>query len=142
MKTQEQIVQRIKQIENRDFFGFETETLIAFLDFEHAKEFLKEGVKADEWKSEALSADSILKTMRDYMDFAWEKANNCRGISAGRSMSHYSAWIWALGDEDKFGNLKDYSHYGKENLIRICQHYGWPSEKWDDGVRVNTDTGE
>lgn len=73
--------------------------------------------------------------MLDYMEFAWDKANNGRGISAMRSMHHYMAWTWMLGDD--LGNLLDYQYYGKDNLVKICKHYGWDHAKWDDGVRRN-----
>ena len=75
--------------------------------------------------------------MKEYMEFAWEKANEFRGLSAMRSMHHYTAWTWLLGDD--FGNLLQYDYYGKDNLIRICEHYGWDHTKWDDGVRSNTE---
>lgn len=79
--------------------------------------------------------ESILNEMLDYMSFAFEKANNFRGISASRSMSHYSAWTWLIGDD--FGNLLDYEYYGKDNLVEICEKYGWDHSQWDDGVRLN-----
>ncbi len=31
----------------------------------------------------------------------------------------------------------DYEFYGKDNLVRICDLYGWDSSQWDDGRRVN-----
>ena len=71
------------------------------------------------------------------MEFAWDKANNCRGISASRSIDHYSVWIWLLGDEDKLSDIRDYEYYGKPQLVEICELYGWDHSKWDDGVRTN-----
>lgn len=68
-----------------------------------------------------------------YMPFAWDKANNGRGFSASRSMSHYQAWIWLAGDD--IGDLSEYDSYGKDNLVKICKHYGWDHSQWDNGVR-------
>lgn len=126
---------RISEVEDRDFFGFERNDLIGTLPFENAKQFLKDGVASESWKPTSRSRESVLAEMLDYMPFAWEKANGGRGISASRSMSHYSAWVWLAGDD--LGDLTEYQYYGKDNLRRICEHYGWDADKWDDGIRVN-----
>ncbi len=136
-RSQADIVSRIEAIKSTDFFGFRTSDLIGFLDFEHAKPYLKPEATAANWTAISSDRNSVLKTMEDYMDFAWEKANDCRGISAGRSMAHYTEWVWMLGDENLFGNLERYEYYGKDNLVKLCQHYGWDHTKWDDGERIN-----
>lgn len=136
-RTQEQIVNRIRRICKEDFFGFETGDLVGFLELEHAKEFLREDYDISNWKPEDSSREAILERMESYMPFAWDKANDCRGLSAGRSMDHYTAWTWMIGDEDVFGDLSDYEFYGKDNLRKICEYYGWDADKWDDGIRTN-----
>jgi len=137
MKTQNEIVAKVEEIKSEDIFGFKTNDLLEFLDFEHAKPYLIEGATEDQWEQGTLARENILKKMEDYMSFAWEKANNCRGISAGRSLAHYTVWIWLIGDEEKFGDLENYNYYGKDNLIKICEEYGWDSDQWDDGKRTN-----
>jgi hypothetical protein len=136
MRTDAEIVARIAEIEKRDFLGFEQNDLIAALTFEAAKPYLIEDATAEQF-GEPVPRDkeSVLKIMLDYMPFAWEKANNGRGISAARSMSHYTSWIWLAGDD--LGNLNNYQFYGKDNLVKICDHYGWDHKQWDDGVREN-----
>lgn len=135
MRTVEEIVARINDREANDWLGFELGDYIDCLPFDAAKPWLKEGVTADEWTEMPRDRDSVLARMLEYMPFAWEKANNGRGLSASRSMSHYTAWAWLVGDD--FGNLQDYEYYGKDNLVRICNHYGWNYAKWDDGERTN-----
>jgi hypothetical protein len=71
------------------------------------------------------------------MDFAWDKANNGRGISANRSIAHYQAWLWLLGVEWCDTLMDDYEFYGKPQLIRICEYLGLDPKQWDDGERVN-----
>lgn len=137
MRTQEEIVAEIERIKKNDFFGFKTGDLIGYLDYEHAKQYLKPEATEEEWKALPSDRESIIKEMESYMDFAWEKANNERGISAGRSMAHYSVWVWMIGDESRFGNLEEYQYYGKDNLRELCEAYGWDANKWDDGFRVN-----
>ena len=138
MRTQNEIVNRIKNRENNDVFGFETGEYISFLDFEHAKPFLKDGVTISEWKPSENIRENILGIMLDYMPFAWEKAKDCRGISAVRSIMHYVAWLWLLDDD--FTIDEDYQYYGKDELRKICAHYGWDADQWDDKIRVNSES--
>jgi hypothetical protein len=138
MRTDEEIIQRIEERRKEDFFGFEISDLIVCLPAEKAKPFLKEGADLTDWSPASRDREAILKQMADYMPFAWDKANNCRGISASRSMSHYTSWIWLIGDD--LGNLDDYEFYGKDNLAKICKHYGWDHTQWDDGIRVNSES--
>lgn len=137
MRTQQEILDKIESVKDSDFFGMLRGFLMEYLDRDHIVPFLAEGVKPEEWEPASQDREAILKEMLDYMPFAWEKANDCRGISAGRSMDHYTAWVWMLGDDDKLGELRDYQFYGKTNLIKICVRYGWDHTKWDDGVRTN-----
>lgn len=124
MRTDQEIIDRINARKEADFFGFEL-----------AKPFLNPDVKGEDWKVQPRDRDSVLKEMLEYMPFAWDKANNCRGLSAGRSMCHYMAWVWLAGDD--LGDLTGYQYYGKDNLVKICDHYGWDSSQWDDGERTN-----
>jgi hypothetical protein len=137
MRTDEEIIARIRNRQEYDDLGWETSELIIRLPFEKAKSFLKPEVTAGEYEVRPRDRDSILKAMLDYMPFAWDKANNCRGISAARSMCHYMAWTWLAGDD--FGDLLDYEFYGKPHLERICEHYGWDWKQWDDGRRRNSE---
>jgi len=62
--------------------------------------------------------------MVDYMEFAWEKANDERGMSAYRSMAHYTSWLWLDGDEYLWKTLEGYTDYGRPQLIEICKYLG------------------
>ena len=43
-RTQEEILNRMKEVEQDDFFGYQRSDLLKYLDFENAKVFLKDGV--------------------------------------------------------------------------------------------------
>lgn len=137
-RTQKEIVQRVKRVIQTDMFGFEVPELIGYLDYEHAKEFLKEGVTEKDWSKDKRLTPK--EQIEDYMWFAWEKANNKRGISAYRSMLHMRAWIW-LDDPEFFNEIdseiEDFEYYGKDVLVKICKHYGLDYTQWDDGKREN-----
>ena len=101
MKEQKEIVDKIKT--SNDFFGFQQEVLVPFLDYENAKEFLKPEVKKVAWKKSQvkLNKETVLEQMKDYMEFAWEKCSGHRGLSASRSLEKMRAWpvkCFHLGD--------------------------------------------
>lgn len=148
LPTQEAIVDRIKVRTPGDPFHFEVGELVNYLEFENAKPFLKPTATKEVWdearKSFPHTKENVLNLMQDYYAFAWEKANNCRGLSAQRSLMHYFAWIFLLGDlefmEEVIDHATDaYSFYGKPILERIGERYGWDWKKLDNGKRVNTD---
>jgi len=134
-RTDDEIISRINVVADRDFFGFEVSDLVVRLEYEKAKQFIPTDVIQKDWEVVSREPADVISMMHDYMPFAWEKANDGRGLSAGRSLSHYSAWIWLAGDD--LGDLLEYEFYGKDKLVLICNHYGWDSSEWDDGVRTN-----
>jgi len=127
MRTQEEVIERINEVD--DFFGFEQRDLIQFLDFEHAQEFFKEEfveqVKQGKEKWETTDAK---KTILEYLPFAYQKAEDERGLSAGRSMKHFRAWIW-FDDPEFFEKvlplIDNYTDYGIPALDAISEHYGF-----------------
>lgn len=138
-KTQKQIVNRINNIKDDDFFGWQTGDLIAYLDFEHAKQFLKDDVTAEQW-ADMMEKRTPKEKIEGYMKFAWDKANNCRGISAGRSLEHMKAWVWLDGEDDLLNIIEaDYDHYGKPHLVAICEHYGYDWKMYDNNEWVNSE---
>ncbi len=142
-RTDAEIVARFEARAKEDMFGFEITELIPFVSsFEAAKPMLNEKATKEDFDKykKPNTREELLKIMLDYMDFAWEKANNFRGLSAGRSIAHYMAWVWLAGDDDLLAELgKGYEYYGKDLLVKICRHYGWDPERWDDHVRKNSE---
>ena len=141
MKTQQQILDRILEIKEEDFFGFETTILLDFLTLESIEKLRGVVVKEDADFSDCVpktpDEETIKAEMRDYMEFAWEKANGFRSLSAGRSIYYYKAWLWLLGEDEFADDLEGYQYYGKDELVRICDYLGLDSNQWDDGVRRN-----
>lgn len=142
MRTEDEIVERIRELRESDVFGFTISELVAYLPFERAREFLEKGATGEDWPNFPTDRDSVVKQMRDYMAFAWEKANNRRGISAWRSLAHMQAWLWMIGEESAAEALSDYDHYGKPQLRAICDHFGWDWRDWDDDSWANAETEE
>ena len=139
-RTQQEILDRIEERKAQDVFGFETNDYIDFLDYEHVQPFLKEGVGKEEWEKVILF--DPLKEIKNYMEFAWDKANNCRSLSSQRSLMHMMAWIWLNGDDDFCFVItdqfeKNYCYYGKPILELICDYYDIDCSELDDGIRTN-----
>ena len=125
-RTQEEIINRINALQTSgdDPFGFERTDLVEWLSFENASPHLKEGISEEEWAEHELKRLPVREQMIDYMPFAWEKANDEKGISAYRSMAHYTSWLWLDGDDYLWTTLKDYDDYGRPQLVDICKYLG------------------
>ena len=140
MRTPAEIKERIQELSQgtADFFGVQRSDLVTFLPFKEAQIYLKEGVTEEEWDWKEPTEENIKKEILDYMPFAWDKANDMRGLSANRSIDHMMGWLWLISDElyQKIAYIP-YEHYGKEKLVAICEHFGWQYQNWDDGVRTN-----
>lgn len=135
-RTAEEIIARIHELEKEgDFFGHQRGDLLDFLTFDDAKQFLRsekhEELRA-QWASSEPLEEVVKKKMQEYMSFAWEKANNERGLSAGRSIEHMQAWLWLLRDpmSEEIPNM-EFAPYGKPILRAICNKFGWDCSQWD-----------
>jgi hypothetical protein len=136
-RTQEEIVARLESCKD-DLFPFESSEYLRALNFEHAQPYLKDSVTATEWDRPEGPATPE-EAMRNYMEFAWEKANDKRGLSAMRAMHRCAAWVWLIGDEKLIKRFEDAPdcYYGKPSLEVICDHFGWDWQQWDNGERTN-----
>lgn len=136
MRTEAEVVARIRERQPQDLLGFEWKLYLEVLSFAAAREFLKDDAQAADWITPKTEAQ-VRQDAIDYLAFAWDKANHCRGISANRSISHYQAWLWLLEVEWADELWDDYEFYGKPQLVRICEYLGVDHLTWDDGKRSN-----
>lgn len=125
MRTQDEIVARIKEVKKNDVFGFSQEVLLGSLDFEHAKPFLTDGVTAEQWTPD-LTDDDVKKEALDYLTFAWGKAEDHRGISASRSVDKMTQFCWLLGHDVKAIDDAEYAQYGCPKLKVAAELLGAP----------------
>ena len=121
-RTQQEIVEHIRYVAGRDVVGWIRDSLLLYLDYEHAKQFLKDDVTEEQWAENYEHRKPIRERMIDYLDFAFEKARNQRGLSAWRSICHYQAWLWLDGDDELWREIEEYSNYGYPQLIEICRY--------------------
>ena len=131
------LYKQVEKVIGDDWMGFEYPMYLNYLDYEHAKTYLENDVTQEKWDSTEKPTDPKTE-MVDYMEFAWQKANGERGISASRSISHYKAWLWLDGNEDLANRLEEeYTYYGKPQLVEICHYLNIDPSKYDDGIRTN-----
>lgn len=143
-RTTEEILAKIREYRGKtlDMFGTRVGDWIEFLAFDDAKEFLKPDATEADWNTQgapfARDAETIKDKMKDYMPFAWGKANDERGLSANRSLHHMEAWLWMIGEEAAMAALfAEYIDYGKPQLRAICEKFGWAWEGWNDGGPIH-----
>lgn len=140
-RTDQEILARIDEVKPTDFFGHQLNDLIPALSFEAAKPFLKdEYIKEgpEEWdKGRAEIAINPGDKIRDYLAFAWDKANNCRGLSAARSIEHFMSWTWLDGKDEITQFIEEYNLYGKPQLVVLSELYGFDWQSHDDGEWKN-----
>ena len=134
MKSVEEIKNKMETGFENDFFGHGVEDLKYALPFEEVKQYLATEVSETEWEEKhRLSTDEKVKEeMLNYLPFAWEKANNERGLSADRSIRHFIAWAWLIDDElcEKLENMykTNYAEYGKPILAYLNEVLGYKSK--------------
>jgi hypothetical protein len=143
MKTEQEILDRIEAIKKDDFFGSQSQELISYLSFDNAKPYLVEGTKAQDWKPRENAPDAIKGEMRGYLSFAWEKANDQRGLSASRSIDHMRAFLWLLGEDTLLERMDTaYEFYGKPCLVLCSELCGFDWRAHDDGCWSNNEGDE
>lgn len=151
MRTQDEIVARIKAAEEDDVFGFSREVLLRSLDFEHARPFLNKDATAHDWDKETqgtpngsifvgplLKEEDIRKTANEYLVFAWGKAQDHRGISAERSVMKLTQYLWLLGMDKAIKYIEEagYAQYGCPKLKVAALALGAPIPTDSDLVRM------
>jgi hypothetical protein len=133
MKTQNEIIERMIFLNHRamiDMFGWQREALLDALDFEHAKPWLVEGTKPEQWPGDG-TEEYVRAVAIDYMDFALSKATGHRGVSANRSIDHYRGWLFALGIDSEI-NWDNWGQYGVGILKQICEKLDIVEVTWSE----------
>lgn len=134
LRTQEEIAAKFDILQKSDnLFNFGPEVLLPYLTFENAKSYLKEEyVKKvesgeEKWEVPGFSIEKVAKDFLEYMEFAWGKAEDERGISASRSIQKLSVWLWLMNQDDLKRLIEDdelYNPYGAPALIAVCDKMG------------------
>ena len=138
MRTTKEIVEHYAEIKDRDLLGFQAEVFLSYLSADEVRPFCKPDADLRTWEPEALTEEVVTDEMGDYMEFAWGKVRDHRGISAGRSVEKMEAWLWLLGRDDLLGAVAGagYENYGAPQLKVICDALGFPVPESDELGRM------
>jgi hypothetical protein len=127
MRSAEEIVKYIEK--NKDPFGVVLDELVPFLPYEHAKSYLNEGVTCAHWERDnCYTKEGVLRDAEEYMEFAWEKAGNHKGLSARRSLIKMLAWMFLLERDDIVEAMDQagFVNFGAPMLAAVCEAMYWP----------------
>lgn len=132
IRTTDEILKKIDEGFKNDFFGFGVSDIIMALPFEHAKQFYrkeflnKPDAEETHEKERLKTKQDVLEKMKDYLLFAYGKAEDQRGLSADRSIQHYIAWTWLIDD----GFYKRLENEYETNYHSYGIHILREIEKW------------
>jgi hypothetical protein len=124
VRSQTEIVERLRVARMDDFFGFKTEVLASFLDAEHAMEFCKPNADLSDW----IVLTDVATAGAEYLAFAFDKAEDHRGISAERSVEKMTEYAWLQGRDDVVKAMDDagYARYGVPKLVAYARAFDLP----------------
>jgi len=129
MKTLEFVIKNYKSetIDSRDL-----DRLVQFVPEDRLKEIGME-LKPEyvgKHKAIAWTKKNILKQLKDDVEFGFEKALNCRGISSSLMAEVVKMWNWVL--EDGLEDFDDYPMYGLPIFKATAIKYGFDNPIGDD----------
>lgn len=124
-RSQDEILSRAQAAD--DMFGWAQEVLLPYLDFEHAKPLLHDGVTAEQYAECADDPTKIGEAAREYHLFALGKIEAERGISAERSVIKLREFAWLMGLDDVVAAMDaaGYSPYGAPKVAAFAAGLGF-----------------
>ena len=124
-RSQDEIFARAQAAD--DMFGWAQEVLLPYLDFEHAKPLLQDGVTAEQYAECANDPTEIGEAAREYHLFALGKIEAERGISAERSVAKLREYAWLMGLDDVVAAMDaaEYSPYGAPKVAAFAAGLGF-----------------
>ena len=137
MRTQEEIIARINKLSLKDHLGFERASLLEYLDFDHAKEYLREGVTQAQWDGvrPELDVQLIRERILKCLPSAWEKANQCRQLAVTSAVSYFKTWLWLLEKDEVAEMMFPLVWIGKYQLMILSRYVGFSDDgKYDDNI--------
>lgn len=139
-RSQSEIVARMKdpEVVDRDTpWGVERSRYLMALEYENAREFLRQDQDPKQWNAGIMrTEEQVREEAVSYLRHAWEKANGQRALSAQRSLLHFAGLLWLIGSPEAdslIDELDDWTHYGKPQLVKISDLFGFPWREHDDG---------
>jgi hypothetical protein len=131
MKTLDQLL----TYTGNTFDGRDVVRLASFLKPDQYARFglaLKEGADPSTIVPEPLTEENVKRHLTSDLAFAFEKALNKRGLSAGSMYSVIKMWMWVLDDPLWQWSDDSYAQYGLPLLKAVALQYGLPNPLGND----------
>lgn len=131
MKTIEEIL----KYESQALDGRDIGRLGSFMTHDQLKVVGLALAKPDlEWVPEEYTRENVIKHLKDDLAFAFEKALNKRGLSAGMMFSVIKMWMWVLDEHEDLVNWSDdnYAMYGLPLFKAVALRYDLENPIGDD----------
>lgn len=131
MKTIEEIL----KYESQALDGRDIGRLGCFMTREQLKEAgLTPNDPDAEWVPEEYTRENVVKRLESDLAFAFEKALNKRGLSAGMMFSVIKMWMWVLDEHEDLVNWSDdnYAMYGLPLFKAVALRYNLDNPIGDD----------
>jgi hypothetical protein len=128
LRSIDEIKEQIKE-NSKKIIDFSNEVLYYYMPFEEVKkdfndDFVKKVETGKETWNQITDVKEAAQDFVDYMNFAWSKAMDQRGLSASRSIDKLSTWLWLMGRDDLVQIITDdslYNPYGAPALIEVSK---------------------
>ena len=87
-----------------------------------------------DWTPKEFTREAVIDCLKSDLAFAFEKALDKRGISAGFMYAVVKMWMWVLDEHEDLINWpdSDYAQYGLPFLKAVALRYDLPNEIGDD----------
>lgn len=130
MKTIEEILSYESQaLDERDL-----NRLADFMTVDQMKPLGYTPQEPGSWKPEEFTRENVMTRLTSDLSFAFEKALNKRGLSAGMMFSVIKMWMWVLDEHEDLVNWSDdnYAQYGLPYLKAVALRYNLENPIGDD----------
>lgn len=132
------IVSRLAQIRAKDYYGYESADLLAYLPWSYARPFIRVQSGVSAWSEHYPVLNPPLAEALLLLPRAWDAANGKRGLSVLRNMEHFKAFFWLGGyDEGVCAHFDDYEYFGKPQLVLASEVLGFDWQTHDDKKWLN-----
>ena len=130
MKTIEEIL----SYESQALDGRDLNRLADFMTVEQMKLLGLAPHDPDGWVTEVFTRETVITRLTSDLSFAFEKALNKRGLSAGMMFSVIKMWMWVLDEHEDLVNWSDddYAQYGLPYLKAVALRYNLENPIGDD----------
>lgn len=130
MKT----IDEILKYESQALDGRDISRLGSFMTLDQLKIAGLAPSNPEKWEPEEFTHENVLARLKSDLSFAFEKALNKRGLSAGMMFSVIKMWVWVLDEHEDLVNWSDdnYAQYGLPFLKAVALRYNLENPIGDD----------